>query len=330
MWATRALWRDAATPGLTTDNVGGKEVKSLLVRFNANGTSGNNPAPAIGDTTHNFFGYTGVESFHDAVATNQGGLTFVYATGTGQPFSYAAYTVAKFDASGNLLAAATDPFATSPPGGSSGNGVAYSNGDVWVAGSTGWQNEGDVHGKATLFEYDSNLNFLGRFKDTHASLSGLDAAFNHVTALGGALYAVGQSSIGGALNTYNYVAAKYNADGSIAWTKDFGGSGDDVLTDVTTVNGRLFAVGYTTTGSVGGKDAVLIELDPNNGNLLSSQTFGGTQDDIANAITADGTHLYVTGESRSFAQGGNASGQNSFGKCSNPRSKCFSTSYTLL
>jgi VCBS repeat-containing protein len=295
---------------LTTDNVGGKEVKSLLVRFNANGTSGNNPAPAIGDTTHNFFGYTGVESFHDAVATNQGGLTFVYATGTGQPFSYAAYTVAKFDASGNLLAAATDPFATSPPGGSSGNGVAYSNGDVWVAGSTGWQNEGDVHGKATLFEYDSNLNFLGRFKDTHASLSGLDAAFNHVTALGGALYAVGQSSIGGALNTYNYVAAKYNADGSIAWTKDFGGSGDDVLTDVTTVNGRLFAVGYTTTGSVGGKDAVLIELDPNNGNLLSSQTFGGTQDDIANAITADGTHLYVTGESRSFAQGGNASGQN--------------------
>ena len=40
--------------GLTHDNVGGAEDKSILVRFNANGTAGSNPAPAIGTTVDQF------------------------------------------------------------------------------------------------------------------------------------------------------------------------------------------------------------------------------------------------------------------------------------
>src|SRR5207245_9925455 len=60
----------------------------------------------------------------------------------------------------------------------------------------------------------------------------------------------------------------------------------------------------------GGSDAVLLEIDPTTGNVLSKTLFGGAQDDKANGVATDGTDLYVVGESRSFANGGNSVGQN--------------------
>jgi hypothetical protein len=49
----------------------------------------------------------------------------------------------------------------------------------------------------------------------------------------------------------------------------------------------------------GGRDAVLLQIDPATGDVVSSTLWGGTDDEIARGITADGTRLYVVGESNS-------------------------------
>jgi hypothetical protein len=56
----------------------------------------------------NFFAYSGVEAFSAVAVATMGGQQYVYAAGFGQPASYAAYLVAKYDTAGNRLAAATD------------------------------------------------------------------------------------------------------------------------------------------------------------------------------------------------------------------------------
>jgi hypothetical protein len=57
--------------------------------------------------------------------------------------------------------------------------------------------------------------------------------------------------------------------------------------------------------TAGGADAILIEIDPSTGAALSSTTYGGTQDDVANGIDTDGTDLYLVGTTRSFGNGSN-------------------------
>ena len=66
----------------------------------------------------------------------------------------------------------------------------------------------------------------------------------------------------------------------------------------------------TRSEGSGGADIVVMEIDPATGDVLSSTLFGGEQDDAATGAATDGVDLYVVGESRSFAEGGNAVGEN--------------------
>ena len=75
------------------------------------------------------------------------------------------------------------------------------------------------------------------------------------------------------------------------------------------VGSRLFAVGHTTSEGAGGQDAVLVEIDPDNGTILSTTLFGGQLADRANSVATDGTDLYVIGETQSFASGANSVGE---------------------
>lgn len=53
-----------------------------------------------------------------------------------------------------------------------------------------------------------------------------------------------------------------------------------------------------------------MEMDPATGVVLHKTLFGGANDDKASGAGTDGVDLYVVGESQSFAEGGNAVGQN--------------------
>lgn len=299
---------------LSDDGVGGKEVKSLLAKFALDGSSGPGPHGATLYNAPNFFSYRGVESLSGAISVMEGGSPFVYAAGGGQPCSYGAYFVAKFDTLGIRVAAATDsaagitfngcPFPVT--GGSSAGGLTALNGDVYVAGSSSWLHEEDTNGRPTLWKYDSSLNLVWRQKDTTQV-----GALRAVTGLGGSLYGVGYSVTPGTPNSEDYLVQKYDEAGNLVWSRGSGGAGTDILNGVVAIGGRLFAVGYTRSSGAGGADAVVLEIDPATGSTLSTTLFGGALDDIANGVATDGTELHVVGESRSFASAaGNAVGQN--------------------
>ncbi len=303
---------------LTSDPVGGKEVKTLLAKFAQDGSSG----PATGGATWlagsgrtnslgAFFAYSGVEMFGSLASAQVGGQQFVYAAGGGQPASYFAYLVAKYDTAGNRLAAATDSTVGISfdkwffPGYSfDSRGVVVLNDNVYVAGFAAAS--GDAVARPTIIKHDANLNLLWRQRDT--SVTGF---LNGVTAFGNAVYVAGNTFTPAVAGSEDYLIQKYDEAGNRVWSTTSGGTNTDVLTGVVGIGSRLFAVGYTRSEGAGGADAVLLEIDPASGVILSQTLFGGAQDDRANGVATDGTDLYVVGESRSFATPeGNAVAQN--------------------
>ena len=146
----------------------------------------------------------------------------------------------------------------------------------------------------------NDLSSITTYKDNIGSAAG---NFASAAVIGNALYAVGNVTSNGG----DYLVAKYNTDGSVAWSQSFGGSGADTLTGAVALNGHLYVVGSTTNG--GNTDGVLMEINTANGSVISTQTYGGALYDSFNSITTDGHYLYVAGESKSFTNGGNVAGQ---------------------
>nr|WP_143039703.1 MULTISPECIES: VCBS domain-containing protein [Bradyrhizobium] len=283
--------------GLTHDGVGGAEEKSILVGFNADGTAGSSPAaPATEYAANNFFSYTGTEMFQNVLATTQGGNTILYATGFGQPASYGAYILAEYSSAGTLLHAATDPLAT--PGFSNAYDAVEFNGAIWAVGNT--QHSGDATNTATVWTASHDLSSVVTHKDVTGAAAG---NFASAAVVGNALFAVGNVNSNGG----DFLIAKYNTDGSVAWSESFGGSGADTLNGAVALDGHLYVVGSTTSG--GSTDGVLMEINTADGSVVSSTTYGGALYDSFNSITTDGHNLYVAGESKSFTHGGNGAGQ---------------------
>ena len=303
----------------TTDTGGGKEVKQILIELSEDGATGSDVGGAEWVTRphasnpQSMFAYRGHEALTDVTTSEEGGSTYIYAAGGGQPSSYYAYTIAKFDAAGNMVAAATDSsvgiafnsYYRPSGGGSSAENVMVDGANVWVAGSTGWTFE-DATARPTLWRYDQSLNLVARIKD--ASLTG---TFISTATDGEDIYAVGHTYVHGVGGMEDYLIQKFDADGVQQWSYNFGGDGTQVLRDVVSVDGRIFATGYTNSEGAGGYDSVLMEFDTETGALLSKSLYGGTLDDKGMGISTDGDSLYIAGESKSFASAdGNSVGQN--------------------
>ncbi len=284
--------------GLTHDTSGGQEDKSILATFDVDGTAGSNPPPAAGYTHDNFFSYNGVEMFEDVLATTQSGNTVLYAVGFGQPLSYGAYVIAEYGSDGMLLHTATD---SAPYGSfSDARDAVEFNGAIWAVGDS-LTSGVDSTNAATVWTASYDLSSVVVHKD---SLETAGAGFAGAAVLGNALFAVGHVTSNGG----DYLIAKYNTDGSVAWSHSFGGSEADTLNAAVTLNGHLYVVGSTTDG--GNTDGVLMEINPADGSVISATTYGGSLYDSFNSITTDGHYLYVAGESKSFANGDNTVGQN--------------------
>jgi hypothetical protein len=301
---------------LTTSTLGGKKDKTFLAKFAPDGSSGSGPGGSVwvtGGTLGPFFPRLvggSVETFHSVTTALEGSI---YAAGGAKnQFQIPAYIIGKYDTSGGFLAAATDSsvgvnlgLVFFPGlGGSLGRGVTVLNGNIYLAGFSGWDFEGDYpNQRAAIWKYDSNLNLMWRRKDTT-----LVGEFRGVTAFQDAIYAVGFT---GVPNSEDFLIEKYDETGNLVWRQVSGGPNTDVLTGVVGIGTRMFAVGYTMSQGAGGADAVILEIDPATGATLSTSLYGGVMDDFANGVATDGTDLYVVGESRSFATPeGNLVGQN--------------------
>jgi hypothetical protein len=179
---------------------------------------------------------------------------------------------------------------------SSGQALAFGNGNLYVAGGTHYPYTDSTTQYAALWAYDSSGNPLFAVQDTTTP----GGNFQAVTALGGALYAVGSSSPGS--GTQNYLIEKFDASGHVLWRTNPDGTSTSVLTGVVAVGNELFAAGYTNSG--GANRAVVLEIDPTSGSILSQTLYGdGSLGAQAHGIATDGTNLYVVGE-QSSAQGG--------------------------
>ena len=295
----------------TVDLCGGKEWKAILVKFPVGGVT-----PTWFKPT-NFFPYRGGEWFDD-VATDG---SFIYAVGSGESYGWGpnAMVLYKYDTSGNVIKRATEPglnlcdalwyldhslwcpcFLYQSVGYSRSSSVIVHNGYIYVVGLSRLTGLGeDSVSRPFLSKFDSDLDRIWKQRPTNFA-----GSFNGVTACAGTIYAVGYTYTLGVPDSQDYLIQKYDEAGNLLWTNISGGPDSDILTGVVGLGDRLFAVGYTKNEGAGGTDAVILEIDPETGETLSTTLFGGAEDDIANGVATDGADIYVVGQTASFGAGG--------------------------
>jgi len=128
--------------------------------------------------------------------------------------------------------------------------------------------------------------------------SGLDIG-NHIQIMSDDSYLIAASSssndgdIRGNHGTGGYtdgVIMKISPAGTLIWSKCFGGSKNEELLDFEIINGRIYLSGYanSTDGDIPPSqknyDVWLLAIDQN-GNKIYSKVYGGSQNDVAYAMT---------------------------------------------
>ncbi len=178
--------------------------------------------------------------------------------------------------------------------------VQTSDGGYIVAGETNSTDGGVVAGYGGtkdiwILRLDPNGNLLWqkRFGGT-----GLDIA-NHIHLLGDGSFLLAATSssndgnISGNHSTAGFtdgVLMKIDANGTLLWSRCYGGSKNEELMDIEIINGRFYLAGYAN--SIDGDippnqknyDVWLLALDAN-GNKIYSRIYGGAQNDVAYSMT---------------------------------------------
>jgi len=114
---------------------------------------------------------------------------------------------------------------------------------------------------------------------------------------------VGQTQSFGAGSIDFWVAA-YSDSGTLRWQKTYGEAGLDRGTAIAGgVDGNgVLVVGHTRSFGAGDHEVLLIRLDVD-GNIRWQKRYGGTGDDIAEAVTAVADGYVVAGRTKSFGGG---------------------------
>ncbi|MGB9788232.1 MAG: hypothetical protein ACPLVD_05355 [Dictyoglomus turgidum] len=114
---------------------------------------------------------------------------------------------------------------------------------------------------------------------------------------------VGWTRSFGAGNSDFYVL-KLSPNGTVIWTKTWGGGNFDEANSIWEVSDGYLVVGFTLSYSAGGKDVALVKFDKN-GNVLWYKTYGGSKDDVGSKIieTSDGNFLII-GSTLSYGTSG--------------------------
>ncbi len=252
-----------------------------------------------------FPSYRGYELYNSIAARDEGTERMFYAAGWAEQFGFGGhrYLVSKYDSEGTLTSTVVDPQTYSYAW-----GVASDSSGIYISG---FRRNGSSHYLAELpfaVKLDPSLTEQWRTA-IDAGAVGARARFYGLTVSGGSVYAAGswQSSSG----NVQYLAAKFSAsDGTLNWYRVFGGTATDELYDVAVVDRRLFVAGHTNSSGSGGYGAVLMEVDPATGDVLNSIPYGGALDEHIYRMIADGSDLWLAGDSNSFSTDeGNVVGQ---------------------
>jgi hypothetical protein len=251
------------------------------------------------------FGTSGEDSAN-GISTDSSGNIYVTGNTTGSLLGYGNLGskdafIAKYDASGNQLW--VKQFGSS--GEDSALGISTdSSGNVYVTGETagslpGYSNLGSKDAFVAKYDASGNQLWVKQFGS-----SGEDSARGISTDSSGNIYVTGVTA--GSLPGYSNLGSndafvtKYDASGNQLWVKQFGTSGDDNATGISTnSNGNVYVTGFTDgslpgNSNLGSNDAFVVGFD-GNGNLLdtSNPLPSITLAVSPNSVTEDGTNNLV-------------------------------------
>ena len=204
---------------------------------------------------------------------------------------------------GTCLTVSTEAAAQSQPSGfgtpkdDTAWGLASHGSGVYVVGTT----EGNLHsrqrggGDAFIRKYDESGAFIwGRQFGTVQA----DNAWGAATDVGGNVYIVGDTEgalTGSARGGSDGFVRKYNADGKMLWTRQFGTKDNEYLGDMAIAGASLYVVGHRADGASGTAVALVERLD-SSGHEVWSRTFGTLDYNYAAAVATDHEgNAYVAG-----------------------------------
>ena len=140
------------------------------------------------------------------------------------------------------------------------------------------------------------------FQKTYGSTNG-EIGKSMRQTIDGDLIITGNTSSFGAGNSDVYII-RTNSDGTIQWTKTYGGTNDEGGNSIQQTNdGGFIIAGFTNTFGMGNHDVYLLKI-LSDGTLQWAKTYGGTGSDIGNSVqqTNDGGFI-ICGNTYSFGAG---------------------------
>jgi len=240
------------------------------------------------------FGGSGDDGAYSIQQTTDGGYIVAGWTNSFGAGNWDIYVI-KLDANGNMVWEKTY--------GGNDYDLAYSiqqttDGGYIVAG---WTNSfGAGESDFYIIKPDENGNKV--WEKTYGG-NDYDLAYSIQQTTDGGYIVAGWTNSFGAGNWDIYVI-KLDENGNKVWEKTYGGGGDDLAYSIQqTTDGGYIIAGGTNSFGAGDCDVYVLKLDED-GNMIWEDTFGGSNDDLANSIqqTKDGGYI-VAGEKKSFGAG---------------------------
>jgi Beta-propeller repeat/PEP-CTERM motif len=247
----------------------------------------------------------GTTSYDDSKGVSADGLGNVYISGStlgslgGPSAGNQDVFLSKFSADGSLVWSSQFGTTDNDYGGEvSVDGL----GNVYFAGSTAGSlsggNSGNHDGFVRKYNAGGGLLWTRQFGTAGNDGSGAVSA----DGLGNVYLAGATDGILGGVNVGGIDAfvRKYNADGSLLWTRQLGTTSTDVSGAVSADKlGNVYISGYTGGNlggtNAGGEDAFLSKYSAE-GSLLWTRQFGTTSEDISTGVSVDGLgNVYLSG-----------------------------------
>ncbi len=194
-------------------------------------------------------------------------------------------------------------------------GVAATPAGIYVAGYAesvlpGESSAGAGDAFVRKYDVDGNVVWTRQFGSASEDFA------SGVAATSGGIYVAGDTrgvlpgeSSAGAEDAF---VRKYDIDGNVVWTRQFGRRSYDSATGVRASPAGIYVAGYTSRTlpgqtSAGYRDAFVRRYDAV-GNIVWTRQFGSAGSDTAHAVTATPTGIYVTGYTSGVFRGQSSPG----------------------
>lgn len=240
------------------------------------------------------YGGTIIEAANSIVQTSDGGFIVAGVTnsfGAGQNDMY----ILRLTSEGNSVWAKTYGGMTQDAGVSI---VQTSDGGFIAAGTTNSFGAGNYDMYVVRLSSDGGVMWSKAYGGTN-----VDGAASIIQTSDGGFIAAGSTYSFGA-GVSDMYAVRIASDGSLIWSKTYGGATDDgALSIKQNSDGGFITAGYTNSFGAGDYDVFVVRLS-SDGSIVWGKTYGGPQFDATNNITrtSDGGFA-LAGRSSSFGTG---------------------------